>query len=164
MMKRFLLAALALVGASMAHAQTSQVIGSGVINPGAGMYAPLIPVTAIGNSTSTVQYVPMAPSGSDGGGFSANTRVSYLTAPVKMINLTAHAETAMTSGIQRHSRSSKMGRPHRSSATSTTPIRRAVATPARRRIARPAGRPASPSMLETASRSSRVRRRMTRRP
>ena len=101
-MRRLLIAAFALIGASSAHAQTTQIIGNGVINPGStAAYAPLLILNSkasTGPSATVLTGIPLSSNGYGSGAWTAGSRLSHIPVAVTLRNLIAHAETAITAG------------------------------------------------------------------
>jgi len=101
-MRRLLTAVLALIWAGTAHAQITQIIGNGVINPGGGsMYAPLMVLNSQGStgpSTTALTAITLSPNGSGSAAWVTTSRLSHIPTAMTLRNLIAHAETTITSG------------------------------------------------------------------
>ena len=104
MILRLLIVALALLGVSAANAQTTKILGSGVLSSGAAhFYAPLLVLNspnAGAPSTTAVTYVALSPNGFAGPGWGTTTtqRRSYIPSAVTFRNLIVHSETTMGAG------------------------------------------------------------------
>lgn len=104
MILRLLIVALALFGVSSAEAQTSKILGSGILSPGTShFYGPMMVLnsaTSSAPSTTALTYIALSPVGFNGSGWTATPaqRRAYIPSAVTLRNLIVRSQTTMGAG------------------------------------------------------------------